>query len=280
VVKDGRWTGFGVAPEAPVDHSLPVLTATDQQGNVRAIVVGYACHCTTLGGNFNKICGDWAGYACDALERDIPGAIPMVVIGCGADANPKPRGTLEQAKTHGEALASSARAVLKEPMSRLAAPASARLERLELPLSKLPERKIWVEAAAGKGQAARRARLNLERMDRGEEMPATVLFTVQSWSFGDRLCLVFLAGEVVVDYATLLRQVLDKERLWIVAYANGVPCYIPSKRILREGGYEAVDSMIYYDRAAPFAEECEDHVVRAVESIVPDTFRVGREARR
>jgi len=76
----------------PVDHALPILRAVDLKGNLRAVVANYACHCTTLGGEFNKFCGDWAGYAGEYLERENPGAIGLITIGCGADSNPYPRG--------------------------------------------------------------------------------------------------------------------------------------------------------------------------------------------
>ena len=59
------------------------------------------------------------------------------------------------------------------------------------------------------------------------------------WVFGDSLALVFLAGEVVVDYALRIGWEGDSARLWVVAYSNDVPCYIASKRVLAEGGYEA-----------------------------------------
>ncbi|MBU6398915.1 MAG: neutral/alkaline non-lysosomal ceramidase N-terminal domain-containing protein, partial [Verrucomicrobia bacterium] len=54
-------------PGGPVDHDLPVLRARDASGRVRAVIAGYACHCTTLGGDFNRVCGDWAGVAQEAL---------------------------------------------------------------------------------------------------------------------------------------------------------------------------------------------------------------------
>ena len=37
----------------PVDPALPILCATGLDGQVRAVVANYACHCTTLGGEFN-----------------------------------------------------------------------------------------------------------------------------------------------------------------------------------------------------------------------------------
>ena len=71
------------------------------EGKPLAIWTSYACHCTTLGGDFNQICGDWSGFAQQYLEADFPSAVSLITIGCGADANPEPRGKLEFAEQHG-----------------------------------------------------------------------------------------------------------------------------------------------------------------------------------
>ncbi len=63
-------------PERARRPSLPVLKVTDPHGKVRAVLMDYACHCTTLGGEFNKICAEWAGYACDEIERQSRGPTP------------------------------------------------------------------------------------------------------------------------------------------------------------------------------------------------------------
>src|SRR5258706_2460777 len=91
----------------PVDHDLPVLLITDAKQKLRAIFANYACHCTTLGGETNQICGDWAGYAQEYLERDHAGSIGLMAIGCVADANPEPRTSLELGKKHGQEIAAS-----------------------------------------------------------------------------------------------------------------------------------------------------------------------------
>ena len=49
-----------------------MLCVTDPDGKVWAVLAGFACHCTTLGGEFNKVCGDWAGYFYEAIEHDHP----------------------------------------------------------------------------------------------------------------------------------------------------------------------------------------------------------------
>ena len=84
--------------------------------------------------------------------------------------------------------------------------------------------------------------------------------------------MVFLAGEVVVDYSLRLAREFDADRLWVTAYANDVPCYIPSRRILAEGGYEAEGAMIFYDRPTRLAPEVEDLITATVRQLVPQAF--------
>ena len=50
--------------------------------------------------------------------------------------------------------------------------------------------------------------------------------------------------------------------------ANDVFAYIPSVRILNEGGYEASDSGIYYGMPGPFAPTVEDLIVNKVKVVV------------
>jgi hypothetical protein len=84
--------------------------------------------------------------------------------------------------------------------------------------------------------------------------------------------MVFLAGEVVVDYSLRLKREFDSSRLWINAYANDVPCYIPSERILKEGGYEGGGAMVFYDKPTRFAPGLEDKIVDAVHELLPKQF--------
>ncbi|GAC1463146.1 MAG: hypothetical protein NVSMB9_00250 [Isosphaeraceae bacterium] len=272
VLKKGRWVGFGVNPSGPVDLTLPVLRVEGADGKLRAIVVGYACHCTTLGPEFNKICGDWAGYACEEIERAHPGVTALTVIGCGADANPEPRRNLDDAKRHGAAVAREVERLLARPMVSLPGKILASYRRIELPFAPLPGREHWKEEAKKKGPEGYFARLSLERLDRGESLPKTFSYPVQTWTFGDALAMVFLGGEVVVDYALRIKWEGEASKLWVVAYANDVPCYIASKRVLIEGGYEADTSMVYYGQPTRLAPEAEDRILETVHDLLPDVF--------
>lgn len=272
VLKDGRWTGFGVNPQGPVDHSLPVLRAVGADGALRAVLVNYACHCTTLGGDFNKISAEWSGYAAEEIERAHPGAKALVVIGCGADANPEPRRNLDDVKAHGHALAQEVERLLGGTMTPLPGRVATAYRTIELPFAPPPDRDNLAARAKKPGPDGFFARTMLERLDRGESLERTLTYPIQTWTFGDALAIVFLGGEVVVDYALRLKRECDPSRLWVVAYSNDVPCYIASKRLLGEGGYEVDGSMIYYGRPTRFAPEAEDRLIEGVHSLLPESF--------
>ena len=257
----------------PVDHALPLLRVVAPDGQLRAVFVSYACHCTTLGGELNAVHGDWAGVAAQAIERDHPGAVALVAIGTGADANPEPRGTLALAERHGETLAREADRLLTLPLVALTNAPTCRLQTIQLPFQPHFTRDQWQARATNSGIVGYHARKWLARLDRGEAPSPTLPYPVQTWSFGDQLAMVFLGGEVVVDYGLRLKRDFDPERLWVNAYANDVPCYIPSKRILTEGGYEAESSLWYYDRPQQLAPETEDVIHAAVRELLPASFR-------
>jgi len=112
----------------------------------------------------------------------------------------------------------------------------------------------------------------LARLDQGQALMTEISSPIQTMAFGDELAWVFLPGEVVVDYALRLKQELDGRRIWMNAYSNACPGYVPSERILREGGYEGGGAMVYYDIPGPYATGVEQIIVDAVESQLKDKF--------
>lgn len=262
----------------PVDPSLPLLRVGTPDGKLRAVLVNYACHGTTLGGTTNKIHADWMGEAQKFIEASHPGAIAMVAIGCGADANPNPRGTVELMTKHGQEIAANVEKLLTAQLQPLTAPPVAKLKWIELPFAHVSTEAELLEMSKDNSIKGYYSRLALERNARGYEIPATLTYPVQTWTFGDKLAMINLAGEVVVDYAIRLKNELGADRVWINAYSNDVPSYIASKRVLKEGGYEAETSMYWYDKPSPFSEEVEDIIIDAVKSIIPASYKHERAA--
>jgi neutral ceramidase len=265
---------LGKNPAGPTDESVPILRVRGADGKALAVVFGYACHNTTLRPDMMKIDPDYAGYAQDRIEADNPGAVALFVTGCAGDADPHPFGTLDMARSHGEELGAAVKFVLDHETWSVPVVGPLRTAYAETtihfagPTDRASYEKLLNDANAGRQRHARRM---LEAIDAGKPIRKDYPhYSVQAIALGDRLTMVALSGEVVVDYAIRLQNEVGGENrpLWVAAYANDVIGYIPSVRILKEGGYEGVESFYGSTWPAPFAEDVEAIVVKAAEDAV------------
>jgi hypothetical protein len=265
-----RGFAIGRNPSGPVDTDVPVLRVEDDQGAVRAIVFGYACHNTTL--DYYRWCGDYAGFAQIALESKHPGAAAMFWSGCGADANPDPRRTVEHAQQHGRSLAEAVETALGKT-TPIGGHWAARSGETSLAFAPIPSREEWQAQLRDQQLAVRqRATRYLKTLDANQAIPTEYgRYPVHAWRLGDGPLWISLGGEVVVDYALRLKKELAGPRpVWVTAYANDVMAYLPSERVLREGGYEADSSMIYYGQPSRWAPGLEAKIVDKVHELVRD----------
>lgn len=255
---------IGVNPGGPVDHRVPVLAVTGTDGKPVAVVFGYACHNTTL--DYYKWSGDFAGYAQLGVEKAW-GAVAMFWTGCGADANPNPRRTEELAIRHGQELADAVSAALRDKLTPVSGRFAARFSTVPLPYAELPTAdKLKAELLSKQPAAVARARRLLADLEKGPLPAEYPAYPVQTWRVGDGLLWVALGGEVVVDYALRLRKELPLagRAFWAAGYANDVMAYIASARVLKEGGYEADSSMVFYGLPSRWAPPVEERIVGEV----------------
>lgn len=273
--------GFTPNPDGPVDRAVPVLRVETVAGGsddakTIAIVFGYAAHPTTVvtGNDYYKYSGDYPAFAQEAIEAAHPGAIAMFVEGCAGDVMVFPRGTVELAKKYGAALAASVEAAMSGQAGRsVGGPLQAELDHVTLEFATpLPTRETLEEGAKSKDvYESWHARELLKTLDRDGKLPSQYEYTVQAWQFGRDLTLVALAGEVVSDYALQLKKSLggaDAPRVWVAGYSNDLCCYIPTRKVLAEGGYEADRSMWYYMHPNPWAPSIEDAILRKARDTV------------
>jgi hypothetical protein len=249
----------------PVDHSVPVLSVRRDK-KLRAVAFGYACHATVL--SFYQWSGDYPGFAMMALENEYPEAVALFWAGCGADQNPLPRREVKLAEDYGKQLATSVSNVLKTDMKPIKGPATAKYAEIDLGFSQIPSKEELEKTAAGPdaNPETRRARVLLEQWTTRSEWPVNFQYPypVETWTLGDGPRWTFLGGEVVVDYSLRLKSELGQGNTWIAGYSNDVMAYIPSERVLKEGGYEGATAMLYYTLPSPWATGLEDKIISEV----------------
>ena len=255
-------------PDGPVDHDVPVLRVDGPDKKLRAVVFGYACHNTTLG--FQYWNGDYAGYAQEYFEAEHPGVTAMFVLGCGADQNPYPRRTLELAKKHGRSLATAIEAAIIANPTTLKGPIQAAYDTVDLFYDTPPTREELEERTKSSNRFEKSyAEALLDELNANGALRKSYPFPVQVVRFGEGLTLVALGGETCVDYSLRLKREL-KGNVWVAGYSNDVMAYIPSRRILLEGGYEAGGAMKYFRTTvhpAWWQESLEEHIIGKVHEL-------------
>jgi hypothetical protein len=248
--------------KGPSDHTVPVIRIADERNRLSAVVFGYACHATSL--SINKWSGDYPGFTQIEIERMYPAATAMFFAGFGADQNPFPRGGVLQAEQYGKELAISVERVLKGEMKPLTPSLKTVYEEIELEIAQPPDQAELEQIIKnGADWEKRWATMIKKKQAAGEKLEDSYPFyPVQVWQLGEQ-SLVVLGGEVVVDYALKLRELLGNDII-LMGYSNDVMTYIPSERVLKEGGYEGKSSMWVYGHRGTWESGIEEKIISEV----------------
>jgi len=258
-----------ITPDGPVDHAVPVLAIERRDGSLAGLLFGYACHNTTLPASFVSYHGDYAGVAKAELERRHAGTTALFIQGCGADANPSPRGTLELAERHGRELADAVDRALAGA-SEIAGPLRTAFTTVSLDYAPAPDAEGWRRKLTDPNvYVQRHAQMMLDVIARDGRTVAAEPAPLHVLRLGP-LSLAALSGEVVVDYALAIKR-KHGSGTWVAGYTDSVFGYVPSLRVLREGGYEGGDAMLYFGRPGPFADTVESTVLNGVDALMAGT---------
>jgi hypothetical protein len=247
--------------QGPNDYAVPVIKVLDEAGEIMAIAFGYACHPTVL--DINRWSGDYPGYAQIELEESYPGAVSLFFQGTGADMNPLPRRSVALAQQYGEELAAAVRRVLNEDMQELPSNLSTVYSEIDLALTSPPSREELSQMAReSSGYQKQWAVRMLEQIEYGIPFRTTYPYPVQVWKLGNQP-LVCLGGEVLVDYTIRLKRIFGED-IFVMGFSNDGMAYIPSVRVLREGGYEGAISQIVYGLPGTWKASIESDIIQEV----------------
>ncbi len=259
-------------PDGPVDHDVPVLKVEGEDGKLHAILFGYACHATTLG--IYKFCGDYPGFTQAYLEEEHPGVTALFVAGCGGDQNPYPRHgdrALEYCRQHGRTLATAVEAALAAKPKPIQGGLAVAMKEVRLEFAPPPTRGALLKMAESRNRYERHhANLLLDELNRNGKIRDSYPYLVQVVQVGGELTLIALSGETVVDYSLRLKQNFGSRAnaVWVAGYSNDVFSYVPSRRVLEEGGYEAVRAISMGALPGPFAPSVEKRIIDAAHQLV------------
>jgi hypothetical protein len=219
--------------------------------------------------NDYQIGGDWPGYFKEEFERTHFGAEALFVAGCGADANALPRHSVDLARMYGRIFAAAVDEVIQGQMAPVAGPIAAAFETVDLPFGPPPSREqLRAELTQPPGTRRNNAARLLKILEAGGSLPDHYPYAVQVWNFGTALNWIVLSSEVVVDYSLRLKAQHGWKNTWVSAYANDYCGYMPSLRVLKEGGYEGGEAMPAQGHPGPWGERVEELIVAKTAELV------------
>jgi hypothetical protein len=278
--------------EDTVDHDVPVLDCVDAAGNRKAVVFGYACHCTTIEPDDLRYCGDWVGFAKEELQQANDEATTLFIPGPGADQDPEPRGSLELSRQYGREMADAIQQSLDQPGIEITGPMRIGWKDVALTLKPVTAESIDMMLHSDDPPQQAKARFLLNQLERGEQFITSYSAPLQVVQFGDELLLIALSGEPVVDWAHKFKQGLGSGELgerhlpfhpqppapsppliWVAGYCNDVFDYVPTRRIHAEGGYEGGRANLWNWIPGPLTADAEDRITDAVQSLIVETNR-------
>jgi len=261
-----RMLADGVRLRGVVDHAVPVLTVR-REGQLSAVLFGYACHPTTL--SFMQWCGDYPGFAQIEIEKAYPGSMAMFVNTCGGDQNPLPRRTVELCEKYGGMLAQAVKETLARPLRPISVGFASEFELLPLPYDEVMSREKLIEFSQDKNAIrARWANRMIGLLDDGKEFEAAYPYPIHAWRLGRELTIIGMGAETVVDYSLRFKRELGAGT-WVFGYVDDMIAYIPSRRVWEEGGYEGGSNLYEYGRPALRWEGgIEDRIAECVTRLV------------
>ncbi len=273
-VRDGAYH-MGPNPDGPTDKRVPVLKVEGADGEIRALLLGCACHNTGLTADHNIISGDYAGYAQEYIEKRLPGVTALFMSGCGADANPEPRSDIPGVRKLGRDLGDAVFRALASDMKVIEGPLRFAYKPTKLPLMQLSREEL-APFAARKTTEHLMAQHMISVLEAGRTLPTDYTAPIAVWAFGNDLTLVALPSEVVSDYANMLYRDLPDEPLWVSAYNNDFFGYVPTAQIVREGGHEFIGVTTYLwgkdlsEEAGFFSEDVERVMMETTKALVAE----------
>jgi hypothetical protein len=176
---------------------------------------------------------------------------------------------VELARAYGQVLATAVNEALVAKRRPIGGPLRTAFDTVDVRLTPAPSRaQLEQQKKTGDALHQRHAGLLLDLLEREGRIPDTYPYQVQVWQFGPDLTLIALSGEVVVDYSLRFKAAYGWGKTWVAGYSNDVFGYVPSLRVLREGGYEGGDAMLYRPISGPFHESVEETISGKVDELV------------
>jgi hypothetical protein len=285
---DGERRICGYNPGTPADNTLLLGRVCDANGTIRATIVNYACHPTTLAWSNTSLSPDYIGAMRETIEKNTGNAPALFLQGASGELSPRYQyvGDPAVADRHGRQLGFASLATLEdmeppgtrlafegvvesgaplavwkpqpiEPSKMLAAAESAVALPLKPDLPSADELDRQFRACEDRALAERlRRKRNLRRvLGDSESFP----LPIWAWRVGDAIFVGCMAEAYSVTQ-TSLREKFPEHHVICMNLINGTIGYLPPA--------DTYDLNLYQVWQSPFARGCLERYIAALETLI------------
>ena len=260
--------------DAPVYNNIPICLLKDANDSPVCLLFSVSCHPATIYSYL--ISADYPGTAMSIIDSDMGVECSLFLQGVGGDAMVKSISNKnifgkkwEDAYEAGKQVAEAIMETVHSGLSPIEPDLCANELEIFLPITPIPDRN-WFETLVKSSDSGELLRLwaqrQLELLDRGMALSTSLPVTLHGIRFGKGLRIAGLEGEVVAEHGTLIRDFYGSGVTFPMGYTDGCQVYIPTSKMLDEGGYE-VDSYYEYGCPAPLSSGIEDKIIEGLKHL-------------
>ncbi len=255
---------------AEKDDELNIFCINDLEGNTRSILFSYSCHPVTMKARMT-ISSEFPGRVCSLLESEYYGCTPLFVQALAGDVRPRLTavmgkfvpGSFEDIDEMALALFQKIKTVVARPDRLTPVMLSLKGIRFVLPLKlKVFDRDYFEKELETNDYEALRYRASVI-LKNYDTMTDICPLAGGVWQLALGFYMVFLGGEVCSDTKRVIRKAFPNKNILVTAY-NDSTAYIPSDKIIAEGGYEAEGSVTEYTLKGRFVPGIDEMMIKII----------------
>lgn len=264
---DGKME-FTPNPDGDRDKSIYLLRLKDLEGKIRGMVMNFACHPSNLNA-YRSLSSEYPGRLCHLVEANNYGCTALFFQGAGADTKLKmgAKSSKFHQISHAECneVASSMALRIQETLlsgtwEKIVPKLSGKMFQIEMPLDVYPLSFFEGELESLRGDSKERFHKSMVDPDRYggphlrwgrvqyivdnySHMPDYMMLNCGVIRLGEGYYIFTVGGEPSFDVKRVLKSVVPEDTMLFFGYNDAI-AYVPTDKLLDEGGYEAGDRSV------------------------------------
>ncbi len=257
---------FKPSPDGECDKNLYLLKLEDEQGKMRALAMNFACHPSNLGA-YSVLSSEYPGRLCQRVESEFYGTTALFFQGFGSDAKLRIGATaalhfsgisyddcdevalsmVQRIKNH----------LISGDWQTLPVKLGSEVFKIELPLEPNPPQ-YYLDAKLNYAESAdthfaaipgdlNNTGKNIRQfhwaradyvLDNYDALPDALPLNCGVVRINPDFYIFSMGGEPGINIASVLREAFPEKQLLCFGYNDAI-AYVPSDKMISEGGYEA-----------------------------------------